>query len=251
VIEENSFRWTDGNATLPLGSIPGWHGAAQLTLTLHEWEGSRLARPVRREAAVMAAFDSLGDNCELALAQAHFGVELPLSLLRWSGTDLERLMAGLRSRFHGIGEPETTELFRSGDEYRLRTPYLTTHTFLSEMRDAEGEAELARSARATLRLMRRKLLDDIARGRRVYVFKTADPCFGEPEMHAMHAAFRRIGPADLLCVTLAGPGRPSGEVRKVADGLYSGFLDCFVLHDGPYDQWYDICARTLALRGAN
>jgi hypothetical protein len=244
------FRWTNGDAALPPGYFPPRTGEVSLQFELVRWEGTTVQTPAKPAAAVLGAFENLGENCELALAQRYYGVELPLTLLRWAGTSFGRLLNGLENCFDGLGDPRTTEVTWQTIDYRLRTPYLNFHTAASERRDAIGVSDILHTGCATLRLLRRKLLRDIAGARRIFVFSSADPAFGQPEMHRLHAALRDIGPARLLCVTLRQPGQPSTRVERLADGLYAGYLDRFVIPEGPFDEWLALCSRVVALQYA-
>src|SRR5256885_894206 len=58
---------------------------------------------------LMMRFESLGENCEFGLAQRRCGAE-PLGLLRFSSAPLPVLLAGLRARFEGMGEPEQIDI---------------------------------------------------------------------------------------------------------------------------------------------
>jgi len=246
---EGAFRWTNGDAGLPPAIFPRWRGEVELHVRLFRWEGSTLQSEPRAETALLSAFENLGENCELALAQRHYGVEPPLTLLRWAGTNFDKLRRGLESRFLGLGHPETTEVTWAEIDYRLRTPYLSLHTNANQQRDAAGIAEILSTGCLTLRLLRRKLLKDIADARRIFVFGDADPAFGEPEMRQLHAALRTIGPASLLCVT-ANAARPGTTVSRLGPGLYAGSLTRFVIPHGPFDEWLALCTRALALHYA-
>ena len=101
-----------------------WRGETRLYLSLKEWDGSSTAMPLKPEAKALSAFESLGEDCELALAQRHYGVELPLSLLRWSGTTYENVARGLECRFEGLGDSATTTVTWTDIDYRIQTPYL-------------------------------------------------------------------------------------------------------------------------------
>ena len=240
------FRWTNGDAALPADLFPPWDGPVLLDLDVVPWAGTAVAAPSSSDRIMLQGFDSLGDSCELAIVQRHYGVELPLSLLRWSGTSYEKLLAGLENRFDGLGDPGSTTVSWVTTDYRLETPYLNMHTTNIEQRDAAGVAEVLRSGCATLRLLRRRMLVDIAAAKRIYVFKTPDPGIGPAEMHRLHAALRAIGPASLLCVTLR-QDRPAGSVERLAEGLYAGSLDRFVSPDGPFDIWLELLSRTQGL----
>jgi len=247
---EEMFRWTNGNAALPPSLFPPWRGETHLYLNLKEWDGSSVARPLGCEAAALSAFDSLGENCELALAQRHYGVELPLSLLRWAGTTYENVVRGLECRFEGLGDPATTTVAWIEIDYRIQTPYLRLHTTVIEPRDEKGVAELLHHGCATLRLLRRKLLREIADARRIFVFKSADPGFGVAEMRRLKTAMRAIGPASLLCVTQKDRAEAC-RVEKLDDGLYAGRLERFVMPHGPFDEWAALCSETLKLHRAS
>jgi hypothetical protein len=247
---DEMFRWTNGNAALPPSLFPPWQGETRLYLSLKEWDGSSTATPLGPEATALSAFDSLGENCELALAQRHYGVELPLSLLRWAGTSYENVARGLECRFEGLGDPATTTVAWIDIDYRIQTPYLRLHTTVIEPRDEAGIADLLHHGCATLRLLRRKLLRDIADARRIFVFKSTAPGFGLAEMRRLHTAMRAIGPASLLCITQENPAETC-RVEKLADGLYAGRLERFVLPFGPFDEWAALCSETLKLHRAN
>jgi hypothetical protein len=121
-------------------------------------------------------------------------------------------------------------------DYRLRTPYLNFHTTSNQQKNAAGVAEILGTGCVTLHLLRRKLLADIADARRIFVFRTADLAFGQAEMHRLHGAPRVIGPASPVCVTLAKPEQPAASVERLVTGLYSGYLEKFVIPDGPFDE---------------
>jgi hypothetical protein len=245
--DEGSFRWTNGNAALPPGLFPRWRGETLLEIPLIHERAPQIPAAPEPEAALMSAFENLGDNCEFAVAQRHYGVELPLTLLRWAGTSHEKLLHGLESRFRGIGDPETTEAVWGATDYRLNTPYLNFHTAANQQRDDAGVAEILNCGRATLRLLRRKLLHDIRGAKRIFVYKATNPDFGLAEMFQLHKALRAIGPASLLCVTLGKPEQSNLGVEQLGAGLYSGLIGKFVIPDGPFDEWLALCSRTLAL----
>ena len=243
-------RWTTGNAGLPPDLFPPWQGDVLLDLSCGEWKGSALEPVVSSEAAVLSAFESLGEDCEFGLAQRRYLVEPPLSLFRWGGAPVADLIKGLDSNFAGLAEPDTTDLVWDGEEYFVRTPFVTMHTRCLVEQDEAGQAEILRCGQATLRILRRKLLRDIADANRIFVFKSRDRAFSAAEMYQLHDAMRRHGPASLLCVFLARPGgQLVGRAERLTEGLYAGYLDKFVIPNGPFHQWLTICVETLALHG--
>ena len=245
--EDGPVRWTTGNAALPPDLFPPWRGDVLLQISCSEWKGSGQDPALSGEAALLSAFESLGEDCEFGLMQRSYLVEPPLTLFRWGGAPVETLIQGLDCGFAGLAEPDTTDLVWDGREYFLRTPFVTMHTQALHQQDAAGQAEVLRCGRATLRILRRKLLKDIADARRIFVFKSLNPDLGTSEMRQLHAALRRRGPASVLCVNVARPGQPVGRAERLTDGLYAGYVDRFVIPNGPFDQWLTICAETLAL----
>jgi hypothetical protein len=240
-------RWTTGDAALPPTLFPPWEGEVMLHLSLDEWQGSGLEPPVSAAASVLSRFESLGEDCEFGLAQRHYLVEPPLTLFRWGGVRARKLIEALDNDFSSLDQRENAELVWHGGQYFLRTPYVTIHTNCNVEQQADGLAEVMNSGLATLRILRRKLLRDIAGTKRIFVFKSLESTFDEAELRRLHAALCRIGPAALLCVRVAPPGKPVGESERLGGGLYAGYVDRFVIRNGPFDQWLSICEATLAL----
>jgi hypothetical protein len=241
-------RWTMGDAALPPVFFPLWQGEVLLHLTLAEWRGSILEPPVRAEAELLRGFESLGEDCEFGIVQRHYLVAPPLSLYRWAGAPVERLIEALDTRFASVGDPASTQLVWDGREYFLRAPFVTMHTKCNVEQDAAGIEELLRCGRPTLRILCRKLLKDIADARRIFVFKSLNPAFGEAGMRRLHAALRSIGPASLLCVQEARQGQAIGGAERLGDGLYAGYVEKFVIPRGPVEQWLSICEAVMALQ---
>ncbi len=240
-------RWTTGDAALPPMVFPPWQGAVQLQLTLGDWRGRDQEPALSAEATLLGAFESLGQDCEFGLVQRRYLVEPPLSLFRWGGAPIEDLIEGLDSDFAALAEADRTELIWGQGEYFVRTPYVTIHTHCIVEQNAAGQADILRSGCATLRILRRKLLKDIADARRIFVFKSSEPGFGKAAMRRLHGALRRIGPAGLLCVTATRYTQPPGGVECISEGLYVGCMEQSFLDGGPISPWLSICAMAKAL----
>ncbi len=247
-IEHTGMRWTDGAAALPEALFGELRGPAELHV-------ADLALPLYQagsteHAALLARFESLGDNCEFGLVQRAFDAE-PIGLLRWASTDAARLVLGLCRRFEGLGDPGFTRLDWSGDppDYKLvDARYLSLHSWVTERQtDPAREAEMFAAGCARLRLLRRKILADIEGSRRIFVFKASGVDAGIESFHAVHAALRGIGPAPLLCVTRTGAAEKTGTVEALGDGLYLGHIDQFSRAMVSFATWRRICAATVAL----
>jgi hypothetical protein len=249
--EPGPQRWTNGDAHLPLP--PDARAAEQVVVTVG---GFGLPFYGRQDAAAAAdrrlalGFESIGEGCDLGFVQQHVGAD-PMSLLRWAGIGHEKLAVALECRFDGLGDPAFTELAWRDDvgEYRLSDRrYLSAHTFQGERRHTPEEEEgLRLRGCARWRLMRRKLLDDIARDARCFVFATADPTFGAAARARVLAAFRAIGPAPLLYVVPATRLEEVGTVRPAAGRHAVAQIDRLVLAEGPYDMWLHLLRQADAL----
>lgn len=200
---------------------------------------------------ILAAFESLGDNCEFGIAQRRSGCE-PLGLLRFTATKLESLVDLLMHECAGIGDPAHIELDLRGEppEYILteKRYNLTYHTFIyadqmppERVRHREGQK---------LTLLRRRMLDDLRTGRRIYVIKRNSPMRDE-DILALSLLLRRFGPNRLMYVTTADHAHPAGSVRLVAENVAYGYIDRFAPYDDAaqisLDAWVAICRTASAL----
>jgi hypothetical protein len=209
------------------------------------------------DAELFRSFQSLGDNCEYAAAQEQAGLKRPLTLLSYANCRPGLLQAAMETRFAEVGDPVRTRLtwWYPWSEYKLvAAPYFSLHARLFRPFASDTEQVTATlGCAALLRLLRRRLLDDMADPCRIFVFKTADRAFGAEQAERMHAALRALGPARLLCVTLAPSADRVGHVEDRGDGLYVGWIDRFGRFPahrpwiGSFDVWRALClqARTL------
>lgn len=204
---------------------------------------------------MLLGFESIGTDCEFGLVQRRYGAE-PLGLLRWNTTSPEGLLLGLASRFEGLGDREHTQLSvlpESGEYYvsdhRLD---LQMHTFVFEGQ-VEKDQLLPKMCRR-LRYLRGKLIEDLTSAEKVCIYKCGDS--GPDFIRDLHDSLRCYGPVRLLCVREASsdaaflPFRgEAGEVHRVDEDLYVGFLSRLGGRDGvwdiAYDDWVSMC-RTLA-----
>jgi hypothetical protein len=112
---------------------------------------------------------------------------------RHAGTRFEDVVTGLETRFISLGD--RVEAVWNGSRYYLHTSLPTMHTTCSVEQDATGAAEMVASGRATLRILRRKLLRNIEEAKRVFVFVSLNPQFGETQIRRLHGASCRAGAA--------------------------------------------------------
>ena len=166
--------------------------------------------------------------------------------MRFTYIELVHLLRGLRNGFEGLGERGTTAITVEGHlrEYVVReTNYgMTYHTFQYE---TEVDIEtIRRQQAAALVFLKRKFLDDIASGEKIFVIKRGDPLRPE-EVLPVYAALNDLGRNWLLWVVPATRSHPSGSVEVLLPGLLRGYVDRFAPYDDAHDlsvpAWTALC----------
>jgi predicted Zn-dependent protease len=218
-------------------------------------------------------FESLGGRglgCEFGIFQRDCGAE-PLGLLRWADMPYEGLLSALLNRFEGVGSEEHTVLFTTAigggrAEYctRDKRDMMFMRTFVWE--DQTPFERMKVSAFNRLRFLSRKLIDDLAQGSKIFVFRLTDRNLSGAEVDALHSAMRSYGDNTLLYVRYEDSSHPNGTVEVVKPGLLIGYMDRFKMaRTGelsaapPTASWlavarqaYSLCqAQTLAHVGAS
>lgn len=249
-VEEQSCRWTNGDAGLPAVLFGEDRREVVLTLTIRPLPRYGENGAAQADAKLFGAFDSLGANCAFGFAQRHFGAEPP-GLMRWSGTSYDKVMRGLETRFAGLGDPALTELVWRDDtaEYRLSDDrYLSTHTFHG-LRCADPGEELAIKQRgcSRLRLLGRKLVEDIARGERMLVFAATEPWVDAAALVRLAASLHRIGPATLLGVLVATEEDQVGQIEVAGSGLLLGHIDNLDWIGNSFGVWRTLCRTAYGM----
>lgn len=197
-------------------------------------------------------FESIGFDCEFGLVQRRYGAE-PLSLLRFNSVAPDNLLAALAERFNDMGDPTTTELVRAGnDEYYLRDRRwgLDMHTFIfvgQQPYDILYNKMCRRVA-----YLREKFLSDLKDARKILVYSS--PMLKLDQLRILHDRLKIFGPVKLLHVRPANLENAEfakavpGEVRRIADDLFVGFLSRHGLNehgswDIGFDEWIAICRQ--------
>lgn len=186
-------------------------------------------------------FESFGESCEFGLMQRRFGAE-PMGLLRWSSMHFGNLVKGLQERFSAFEDPANIYLRTGPNEYALCDHRYRTimHTFIHPEQMREEEA-LRRMHRRVV-FLRKKLLEDLEEGEKIFVYVDSQRASQMDLLH-LHAAIRAYGPGSLLYVT-ADPTR-AGTVETLAPGLFHARLPRRG-NDGPqwnidFENWIKIC----------
>lgn len=202
---------------------------------------------------LMLAFESLGDNCEFGLVQRHAGAE-PLGLLRFAGMSLNKLLVALEAKFSGIGTVDTVTVYPAGEraprEFMVHETWLDTryHTFNHE---GEIEAEDLRQREAgRLGFLRRKILEDLERGEKIWVWR--EYSHTDPErIRSLVEMLRDLGPNTLLWVVAADEGHAPGTVERLNEGFIKGYVERLATYSNATDispqSWYTVCENAYYL----
>jgi hypothetical protein len=235
---------------LSLGASIGLGFAIHPHIELMEWVSRRTGMTLPELAA---SFESIGDNCEFGLVQRRCDTE-PLGLLRFSGSFSNDVVRGIEQEFDGIGEPADITPRLEGPEGRREFMIyegkygLVYHTFVYE---GERTVELMRRQEATrLKFLRRKFVDELDAGEKIFVFKHG-AIVSESEVLPLFMALNRRQPNTLLWVVPEQPGRPSGTVEVLMNGLLKGYIDRFApndnAHDFSFEAWVRLCVHAWSL----
>ena len=192
--------------------------AKQLNKCQHFWDTPVNVGIITPAIADIAArCESIGYNCEFGLIQRHIGIE-PISLLRWAGSDLPRLVEALKSGFAGLMETAT------GQDHGCWRLICGRYgiVFHTDHRPAEMTVEqAAETDRPRLRWLADKLLADIGDGDRMLVYSNPSLRSATDALPLLRA-IQDIGRATLM-VVCADPER-SGSAEHVADSMIAGYV---------------------------
>lgn len=208
---------------------------------------------------LMRHFESIGQSCEFGLLQRRCGAE-PLGLFRFASIFLDHLLRGIETDFDRLGEPSCMDIRFDPDtpnpEFLVvdENFELIYHTFV-HVDQAAAEDVRAQQARR-LQLLKRKFLDDVREGRKIFVRICKPEVSAPDEAIPLYLALNREHDNMLLWVVLADSTHPAGTVDRIADRLFIGYIDRFApeldAKDLSLDVWLSICTNAYLLsRGAN
>lgn len=224
---------------------------AAIDAPLHSSSG----RTPAEESAPLDRFESLGANCEFGFVARNAGFE-GVSLLRFNGIPLHKLVRGLRTGFAGIASPEyfTMRTIQGMEDQGIighDALYLMDYHSGRPASDL-GSPTLITDETARMRFLARKLIEDVEDGEKIFVLKQDEPLLPE-QVVALLEVMRLLGNATLLWVDFAKPGHEAGSVDVIEPGLMKGYIDHFArLDEGldtiSYDCWSEILSNAWALR---
>lgn len=209
------------------------------------------------EKTPLDRFESLGANCEFGFVARNAGFE-GVSLLRFNGISLHKLVRGLRTGFAGIASPEyfsmrTIQGLEDQGVIGHDAMYLMDYHTGRPASDLDMPTLIADETER-MRFLARKLIEDVEDGEKIFVLKQDEPLFPE-QIAALLDSMRLVGNATVLWIDLAKPGHEAGSVDVVEPGLMKGYIDHFSrldmgLNTISYDCWSEILRNAWALRSA-
>ena len=235
---------------LSLGGAVSPEFATHPGVDVKEWVRERTGLTLPDLAA---RFESLGDNCEFGLFQRRCDTE-PMGLLRFSGSFSHDVIRGIEREFDGICDPAdiVPKLEGNGEKREFmiyeRKYGLVYHTFIYE---GERTPELmARQESTRLKFLRRKFLEELEAGEKIFVFKSGSP-IQEAQVLPLFMALNAKAPNTLLWVVPEEANKPSGTVEVTMNGLLKAYIDRFApgddARDLSFEAWVRICAHAFLL----
>ncbi len=204
-------------------------------------------------ATIMAAFDSLGDNCEFGFAQRRCHAE-PLGLLRFGGgLGISGVAAALRERFERIGQKENMVCKRHAihdKEYNVtdRAYNLGYHTW-RDIANLDPGIVIEEESKK-LKYLKNKIIEDLEDCAKIFVFKK-NTTIEDKQIRDLLDVLRRFGNNTLLSVVMSDEDHPAGTVSPIMDGLLRGYTNKFAPYEAAFDisvpAWIRICRNAYAL----
>ena len=197
-------------------------------------------------------FEGLGGNCEFGLVQRHFGAE-PLGLFRWVSLGPNKLCRALHHELAGIGADDFTRLdITEGGEFSTSdTRYgLGMHSFIKDT--GQDREQLFRQLKRRMVFLRRKLLEDLAAGEKIFVYRAVNPV-REETILSIAAALQRYNPNNALLAVLGDElDAPPGELVPLGHRTaYVTVQDGRKMPHGTgwdvqFQSWAEACTKALA-----
>jgi len=202
---------------------------------------------------LLSRFESLGETCEFGIVQ-RIGGASTLGLLRYCSIQPKQLIAALDSQFDGVGSLEHTFLsVNEAGEYILNDRrYFEKHTFTFVDDKQTNADKFLRRACHWLTLLRNKLIEDLGKSEKIFVYKPS-PLAVLEDADAMEIwrAVRRYGANTVLCVRLQDALHSAGTVDRIEEGLLFGYVDrhptSMDLEGVSYDCWISVCRLAAEL----
>ncbi|MGD0109045.1 MAG: hypothetical protein ABSC06_34180 [Rhodopila sp.] len=200
-------------------------------------------------------FESLGGDapgCEIGLVQRRFKAE-PLGLLRWASTTPHALIEALRCGLNGVGTAEQTQLLMhhngapGTEDYKTRDTRFGMEMMTFTLVSSIEADEMRRRSTKRIEFLRQKLLEDLAQGEKIFVYRTFNDDLDIDGIRELKAAMSLHGHNRLLYVKLADPGRPPGTIAQITEDLIVGRVSRFSFRPNQelfLDGWLEMFTAT-------
>ena len=203
--------------------------------------------------SLLRGFESLGEDCEFGLVQREVGIE-QLGLLRFASfyfpleQRLSRLIAAIEHSFEGFGETGNIQVRLEGEPGRRKEfmAYERRYDILYHTNIHEGDDEperLERQQERVLQFLRRKMLDDLRTGEKIWVWKTR-LLAPTHDVIRLHNALQQYGPNRLLWVSHETEAHAAGDIELIRDRLWRGYVEpCSTATKFVAGPWYAVCRK--------
>ena len=205
-------------------------------------------------ANLLLNFESLGNNCEFGIVQRHYGLDPPGLFRNVGFLSADQMINTIEGGLDGMFDDGRFAFTLPPDwpDWRLECGVygFAFHTSVpaSIERGSAEWIDRERKTVAAFRLMKRKFIEDLFGGEKIFVFRFIEDVPLESIVRMQHA-IRKYGSGWLLYVK-PNPAESLGWVERVDDGLIIGSLPRLSNEDPPqidFANWEVIAQASLAI----
>jgi hypothetical protein len=206
------------------------------------------------QTALMQRFCSLGDNCELGMAQRRFGAE-PADLLRWAAIDNNALLAMLRDGAERIGDPTQLSVSVTNNHYWIKHAGYGLGWHSLTRVGSIAQADTLRRETTRMPRLAETWRADLSEASRIFVLKRSSCPIRWEDVQAVRDAMDEYGDAPLLLVTQAQANEEPGTVDWAAPNILHGRIRRFAISDDVVRNtdaaaWWALCTGAADLLAA-
>ena len=197
----------------------------------------------------LAAFRSIGWNCEFGFVQRYSGVEAS-GLFRFTFTPIKTLIAAVASGFEKYGAPGDLHLCESKSGFYYCRSKAYNFWYNTSHKAGTGDTKaILREELSKVAHLKRKILRELADGSCILV-RRAEPGESRADFAALAAAVAGHGPSTILRVFEADAAHGAGSLRRLSDTVLEGRIHRFAPQERAYEidlePWLTLCDRAYA-----
>jgi len=206
------------------------------------------------DQALFSQFLSTGRNCEFGIVQK-WSEATRLGLLDWLATTPYALLNMLKSGFEGIGEPQQTLLHVADTEYIIEDSRYRIRGHTWEQTTQIPREKSYDQACGRLKLLKRKMLEELRLGERIFVYKLNLLPVNLALMRDIADQIAGYGPGCLLGVFDARVnGKPDFHVEWAGPNLLLAYHPRLAPYEAAHqidmEGWRQICRTALDMVAA-